>query len=183
MRLSVFPRFHHRRFLCKQPLLFFGNRTKNAFFRPEKPPQDRGIRTKNPPASCVKRKSPSFFLTACPQGFNIHFTQGPAASLTLPVKKKTLCFSPFLWYTSGKTREIPACFHKRDKSGAGFSPRVWNEYLYEKFVEQLFGGFTMREDICSIPVNDVFLPKEGCPSAACGTCWRTGWPPTSPAPP
>ena len=21
----------------------------------------------------------------------------------------------------------------------------------------------MREDICSIPVNDVFLPKEGCP--------------------
>lgn len=21
----------------------------------------------------------------------------------------------------------------------------------------------MREDICSIPVNDVFMPKDGCP--------------------
>ena len=39
----------------------------------------------------------------------------------------------------------------------------------------------MREDICTIPISEVFEPKEGCPICRMRDTLETGLPSTSPA--
>ena len=73
-----------------------------------------------------------FWKKSYSQFVNRHLTYispgGPSGVENRPCGKKRLCFSPILWYTSGKTPGFPACFHKFPQVGKKIprkSPEKW----------------------------------------------------------
>lgn len=128
MRFSTFPRFHNALLLCKQTTEFFQIGTKTPFFENFLVP-NIGRKARVCPQYLV---SIGFWKKSYSQFVNRHLTYispgGPSRVENRPCGKKRLCFSPILWYTSGKTPGFPACFHKFPQVGKKIprkSPEKW----------------------------------------------------------